>query len=311
MSASLFSSGAGGLAGRPLRSWMFVPGHRRRFLEKIYEPGGTPDAVFLDLEDGVVPEAKAAARENVAGVLRQERPGPLRTVRVNAVATEWFQQDVDAVLGPGLDALCIPKVESAAALQPVIDLLESRDSGGSVRIIAAIESAAGLLRAPEIASAHERVLGIMFGAEDYALDIGLSTRREGEAAELIYARSAIVVAAAAARTISIDGVFPDLDNPDGLLADVIQSRRLGFGAKSTFNPRQVEVINSYFSPTGEELSYARRVVDAFENATARGEAAVAVGGQLVDLPIVQRAQGLLALSDRLANGGVTNDHGGG
>lgn len=297
---------------RPLRSWMFVPGDRRRFLEKVYEPGGVPDAVFFDLEDGVLPDAKAAARGNVASVLRHARPGPLRTVRVNAVGTEWFEEDVDAVVGPGLEGLCVPKVESAGGLQPVIELLERRDPGGSVGIIAAIESAAGLLRAPEIAAAHERVLAIMFGAEDYGLDIGLPTRREGEAAELIYARSAIVVAAAAARVISIDGVFPDLDDEAGLLADLVQSRRLGFTAKATFNPRQVEVINQHFSPTRDELEYARRIVDAFEAASERGEAAVAVGGQLVDLPIVERAHSLLALAQQLAApaGNRSDDRGG-
>jgi citrate lyase subunit beta/citryl-CoA lyase len=169
-----------------------------------------------------------------------------------------------------------------------------------VRIIAAIESAAGLLHAPAIAAAHDRILAIMFGAEDYALDVGLSTKREAESAELVYARSAIVVAATAARVISIDGVFPDLDDPAGLLADIIRARRLGFRAKSTFNPRQVDLINEHFSPTEDELEYARRVVTAFEGALQRGDASVAVGGQLVDLPIVRRAEALLALADRLA-----------
>lgn len=278
---------------------MFVPGNRRRFLEKVYELGTPPDGVFFDLEDGVVPEAKPAARENVAAVLREAKPGPLRAVRVNAVASEWFRQDVEAVVGPGLEALCVPKVERAADLSPVIELLDRADPSASVGIVAAIESAAGLLRAPEIAAAHPRVLAIMFGAEDYALDIGLATKREGEAAELIYPRSAIVVAAAAARVLSIDGVFPDLDDGEGLLADIVQARRLGFGAKSTFNPRQVELINEHFSPTASELEYARRVTDAFDQATTRGDAAIAVGGQLVDLPIVQRAQALLSLAQQV------------
>ncbi len=281
---------------------MFVPCNRRRFLEKIYEPGPQPDGVFLDLEDGVVPEAKQAARENAAAVLREALPGPFRAVRVNAVGSKWFEQDIEAVLGPGLEGLCIPKVESAGDLEPVVELLNRLDPGGEVRIIAAIESAVGLLHAPAIAAAHARVLGIMFGAEDYALDVGLSTKREAEAAELVYARSAMVVAATAARVISIDGVFPDLDDPGGFHADVVRARRLGFRAKSTFNPRQVEAINEYFSPTHEELEYARRVVAAFAAAVERGDAAVAVGGQLVDLPIVRRAEGLLALADRLAHG---------
>jgi citrate lyase subunit beta/citryl-CoA lyase len=280
---------------------MFVPAVRPRFLEKIYEPGGQPDGVFFDLEDGVVPEAKATARQNVVAVLRAARPGPLRTVRVNAVGSEWFVDDMEAIAGPGLEGVCVPKVERAADLDPVLEALERTDPGGSVRIIAAIESAGGLLHAFEIASAHERVLAIMFGAEDYALDVGLAANREGEAAELIHARSAIVVAATAARVLSIDGVFPRLDDPDGLLADVVQARRLGFRAKSTFNPRQIDVINDHFSPTADELAYAQRVVDAFAQATQRGEAAVAVGGQLVDLPIVERARALLSVAEQLGS----------
>jgi citrate lyase subunit beta/citryl-CoA lyase len=276
---------------------MFVPGNRQRFLDKIYEVETPPDAVFLDLEDGVVPEEKATAREMVAELLRRAPAGPLRTVRVNAVGTGWFAADMEAVLVPGLEAVCVPKVERPEEVLEVARQLDRLD--GEAGIVVAIESATGLIRAPEIAAAHPRVLALMLGAEDYALDIGLSTKREAEAAELVYARSALVNAAAAARVLSIDGVFPDLDDPEGLLDDIARARRLGFDAKSTFNPRQVEPINEHFSPTPDELAYARRVADAFESATARGDASVAVGGQLVDRPIVLRALRLLELAEEL------------
>lgn len=284
---------------RPLRSWMFVPGNRQRFLDKIYELDEQPDAVFLDLEDGVIPDEKPVARELIAETLRRAAPGPLRTVRVNAVGTDWFREDLEAILVPGLEGVCVPKVESADDVQAAADDLGSFDPDGRIGVVAAIESAVGLLKAPEIAAAHPRVLALMFGAEDYALDLGLGTRREGEAAELVFARSALVVAAAAARVISIDGVFPDLEDAEGFAADVLQARRLGFGAKSTFNPRQIGLINERFSPTADELAYARRVVSAFEEAVARGDASVAVGGQLVDRPIVLRAQRLLELAHDL------------
>jgi citrate lyase subunit beta/citryl-CoA lyase len=284
---------------RPLRSWMFVPGNRQRFLDKVYELDVPPDAVLFDLEDGVIPDQKAIARTQVAEVLRRSQPGPLRTVRVNAMSTEWFENDLAAIAGPGLEGICVPKIEEPSEVVRAAELLDQVDADGTVRIIAAVESARSILNAPAIAAAHPRVLGIIFGAEDYALDIGLGTKREREAAELIYARSVIVNAAVAARVISIDGVWPDLDDPDGLLGDIVQARRLGFSAKSTFNPRQIELINTRFSPAEDELSYARQVVEAFEAATERGDASVAVGGQLVDLPIVQRAQALLALADEL------------
>jgi len=281
---------------RQLRSWMFVPGNRQDFLEKIYELEKPPDAVFLDLEDGVIPEEKAVARTLVAEVLRRAEPGPLRAVRVNAVETDWFREDLEAIAGPGLEAICISKAESPEHVLAAADALDRFDPEGTVGIVAAIESASSLLQAPAIAAAHPRVLGLMFGAEDYALDLGLGTKREDEAGDLLYPRSAIVVAAAAARVLSIDGVFSDLDDPDGLLRDIVRGRRLGFSAKSTFNPRQIDLINERFSPTEDEIAYAREVADAFDAAVERGDASVTVGGQLVDRPIVLRAQRLLELA---------------
>jgi citrate lyase subunit beta / citryl-CoA lyase len=274
---------------------MFVPGNRQRFLEKIYETDEPPDAVFFDLEDGVIPAEKPLAREMVTAVLRKSQPGPLRAVRVNAPNTEWLAQDLDAILVSGLEGVCIPKVEDPEQVVAVAERLH-----GNTRIIVAIESARGLLGAHEIARSHERVLALMFGAEDYALDIGLGTKRAGAASDLIYARSALVNAAAAARVRSIDGVYPNLEDAEGLVADLVQSRELGFDAKSTFNPRQIGLIHDYYNPRPDELEYARRVADAFADATARGDASVAVGGQLVDLPIVQRAQRLLELAEQLA-----------
>lgn len=280
-----------------LRSWMFVPGNKQHFLDKA--AASATDVVLFDLEDGVIPASKPKAREMIAATLaRTPWEGPRRYVRVNAATSPWFDDDLGTILVPGLDGLCLPKAEDAATVVEVAGMLRHYETSagiavGTIRIIAAIESAASLSVVGSIAGSHPRVQGIIFGAEDYALDVGLGTRRDAEAAELVYARSAVVVAAAAANVLSIDGVFPDLDDPDGLVRDVRSARRLGFGAKSTFNPRQVDVINDIFSPQPDELDYARRVVEAFEVAEAAGDASVAVGGQLVDLPIVRRAQRML------------------
>lgn len=281
----------------PLRSWMFVPGNKERYLQKALD--GPADAVLLDLEDGVIPDAKDRARQMVAEAL-SGRPadGPEAYVRLNAMETPWFIEDIAAVLVPGISGVCMPKVQDAATVIEMAGILTKFevDAGlelGTTRIVAAIESAAALQAAASIAQAHPRLAAIMFGAEDCALDLGLGTQREAEAAQLTYARSAIVIAAAAARVLSVDGVFPDLDDPEGLWADVLSARRLGFSSKSTFNPRQLDVINEIFSPRPDELAYARRVVEGFEAAEAAGDASVAVGGQLVDLPIVRRAQRLL------------------
>ena len=301
---------------RPLRSWMFVPGNRQRFLDKALATAADAsgvDAVFLDLEDGVPFPEKPAARALIPEALgRDPGRGPLRLVRVNAVGTDAYHEDLDSILVPGLDGVCAPKVERPAhveELAAVLDGFEARAGlpQGTVRIVAAIESAVGLLGAPAVAAAHPRMLGLMFGAEDYALDLGLGTEREGEARELQHARSTLVVAAAAARILSIDGVFPNLDDEDGLLRDVVQARRLGFDAKSTFNPRQVALINRVFSPTADEVEYARKVTAAFEAAQARGDGSVAVGGQLVDRPIVLRAQRILDLVEAEARAGSATE----
>ncbi len=287
------------------RSWMFVPGDKERFLEKARSSPG--DGMLLDLEDGVLPANKEVARRMTAEALQQDwRPGVLRYVRTNAADTGLLEADLAAVLVPGLDGLCISKVESPDVVHEVSAILtdHEREAGrepGSIRLLLAIESAAALIDAPTIARSGSRIIGLVFGTEDYALDLGLGSHRTGEAAELIYARSAIVNAAAAARVLSIDGVFPDLDNPEGLYADAIQSKRLGFDGKTTFNPRQLELLNTVFSPDEGEIAYARRVVTAFESAQARGDASVAVGGQLVDLPIVRRAQRILEIVQNQAN----------
>lgn len=284
---------------RPTRSWMFVPGNKERFLAKA--AAADVDCVFLDLEDGVLPDGKERARSMVAAALRT----PFRPqcyVRLNAAATKWFDGDLAEVVPAGPAGVCLPKCEDAGQVTDLaarLDDLERRHSlpPGSTRIVAAIESPAAILAAASIARAHPRVVALMLGAEDLALDIGLGTAREAEAAELIFARSMLVYAAAAAHVVSIDGVFPNLDDPDGMERDTLQARRLGFTAKSTFNPRQVTVINRIFSPRPDEIAYARLVADAFQAAEARGDASVAVGGQLVDRPIVARACRLLELAD--------------
>jgi len=291
---------------RPTRSWMFVPGNKERFLAKAAESG--VDCVFLDLEDGVLPEAKAQARVMVAAVLRTPFR-PQRYVRLNAASTKWFADDLAEVVPAAPDGVCLPKCEDADQVTNLAARLKDLErrhclEPGSTRIVAAIESPAAIIAAASIARAHPRVVALMLGAEDLALDLGLGTARVGEAAELIFARSTVVYAAAAARVVSIDGVFPNLDDPDGMERDTLQARRLGFTAKSTFNPRQVEVINRIFSPRPDEIAYSRLVVDAFQAAQARGDASVAVGGQLVDRPIVTRAERLLELAETgLAGGG--------
>jgi citrate lyase subunit beta/citryl-CoA lyase len=196
-----------------------------------------------------------------------------------------------------------PKVRRPDEIEWMADRLDDleRDAKvahGTVRIIPSIESAAALLEAPRIAKASERVVGLAFGSEDFALDLGLPTRREGEAADLLYARSATVVAAASAGKLAFDGIWPDIKDAAGLRADALRAHRLGFAGKTLIHPDQILVVNEIFSPTAAEVEEARRVVHAFDEALKRGEGAVALDGQMLDAPIVDRARRVLRAGER-------------
>ena len=288
------------------RSYMFVPGRSEKMLTKAMGLNNLDVAMF-DLEDGVPPALKGDARELVASMLGKAPGGPTRYVRLNSSGSDRLDADLQSVIVPGLAGVVLSKVETAEEVQRLDQRLGEREQRmglplGSVQVIAAIESARGLLNAPAVATSSARLVGLMFGAEDFGLDIGLSTNRQGEGRELIYARSAIVVACAAAKIQSIDGVWPDINDHEGLAGDAVQARRLGFTGKSTFHPGQIDAINEIFSPSVEDVAFARRVVAAFEAAEAAGQAAVALGGQLIDLPIVERARRVLELDGSLNRG---------
>lgn len=278
-----------------IRSWMFVPGHRQRMIDKAL--GLNADAIMLDIEDGVAPNEKDAARKNIAESLgREKAPGsPARYVRINAIGHARMDADLEAVVRPGLEGLVCPKVDTPEEVRQVDAILNEKEpknglDKGRVKLLIAIESPKGLLNAPAIAVASARNIGIIFGAEDFGREIGLPAVREGEARDLIYARSAIVIAAASAHVQAVDGVWVDLNDSQGLLDFARQSRRLGFSAMSCIHPSQVDPINTVFSPTADEIDYCQKVLQAFEEANARGDGSIAFGGQLIDRPIVERAR---------------------
>jgi citrate lyase subunit beta / citryl-CoA lyase len=247
----------------------------------------------------VPPAEKDAARSLLATKLpRIAAARPRRFVRVNAVTSDRFARDIDAVVVSGIEGLALPKVESAdevRAAERDVARRESETGAARLSFIVAIESAVGLLRAFEIAAASPRVMGIMFGAEDFANDLGLPTDRRGAARELAQARAQIVFAATAARVQSYDGVWPEIADLDGLRRDSVQARELGFTGKTLIHPGQIDTINLVFTPSEGDVDHAQRVVAAFEEAERKGEGAIAFGGQLIDRPIVERARRVIAL----------------
>jgi len=283
---------------------MFVPGHRQRMIDKAL--GLNADAIMLDIEDGVAPNEKDSARKNIADSLgRDKTPGsPARYVRINAIGHSRMDADLEAVVRPGLEGLVCPKVDTPEEVRQVDAFLNDKEAKnklakGSVKLLIAIESPKGLFNAPAIASSSPRVVGLIFGAEDFGREIGLPTVREGEARDLIYARSAIVIAAASAHVQSIDGVWVDLNDGQGLLGFAKQSRQLGFSGMSCIHPSQVDAINTTFSPTAAEIDYCQKVLQAFEEANARGDGSIAFGGQLIDRPIIERARRTIDMSRSL------------
>lgn len=284
---------------------MFVPGHRQRMIDKALGLGNV-DAVMLDIEDGVPQPEKQTARELIGKALAQARSGargPVCFVRVNAVGHPLMRNDLEHVIQSGTDGLVLPKVEAPDQVKLVDGILKEREPkaklpSGRIGLLVAIESPRGLRNAYEIALASPRVVGLAFGAEDLGKELGLPLRREGEARDMVFHRSMLVTAAAAANVQAVDGVWPDIQDAEGLRRFAIQSRRLGFSGMSLIHPGQIDTINEVFSPTDDEVAYCKQVIAAFDAAVARGDGAIAFGGQLIDLPIVERAKRTVAFAEK-------------
>lgn len=267
------------------RSFLFVPGNDERKLRRALDSGA--DAVVADLEDAVTPAEKAPARELTARALAEAGGDVLRLVRVNAAGSEWIADDVAVVGSLGLDGVVLPKAE-VAAVREVEEL--------GLPVVAIVETAAGVRGAYELA-ALPVVEALVLGAVDLRLALGLERRDDG--LELLFARSSVVVDSAAAGVRGpIDQVWTMLRDDDGLRRDCELGRSLGFRGKACIHPEQVPVVNDAFSPSRAELARAREVVRAFENATANGRGAVDLDGEMIDLPVAERARELLAEAKR-------------
>jgi citrate lyase subunit beta/citryl-CoA lyase len=260
------------------RSYLFVPGDRPERYAKARAAGA--DAVIVDLEDAVAPEAKPRAREALAAALDEAAP---IIVRVNAAGTPWFADDLELCRHPGVAAIMLPKAEGIDAACAVVEVTYKD-------VLAIIESARGVEQARQIASVPG-VMRLVFGSVDLALDLGIDCAPDGAETELLAFRSQLVLASRLAGLAApVDGVSTAIDDLQRLHADTERSRRLGFGAKLCIHPKQLASVQAVFTPTPERLDWARRVCKAFASA---GGAAVAVDGQMVDLPVVQRARAVL------------------
>ncbi len=281
---------------RARRALLFMPGDDRHKIEKGAATG--VDAVVMDLEDGVALNRKEEARETVRRALEEVTFGRTeRLVRINPVGSGLEEADLKATLDGHPDGYVVPKVESPEQIRWVSAWLaaEERARGwpvGGIRLLAILESARGILNAGAIAAADDRLEALIFGAEDFAGDVGATRTREGW--EVFYARSAVVVAAAAHELQAIDTVFIDLHDLEGLRQEAAFALQLGFDGKLAIHPRQVPVIQGVFTPSPEEVERAKRLIEAFETHQAEGTGVFAFEGKMVDMPMIRAAKRVLA-----------------
>ena len=282
-----------------MRSWLFVPGNRPRMIQKAPTLGA--DVIVYDLEDALPSAEKASGRRLVAEALEAPAGRSLRYVRVEA-DPEPGLEDARAVVGPGLDGLVLPKVSDVSLLHRTDAALGALEAGaglepGSVRILAMIESARGLLAAPAIAAASPRMVGLFFGAEDFTLDLGVFASEEEGPDEMLYARSAVAVAAASRGLVAVDRIVPEFRTLEPLAADTKRARRLGFGGKGVIHPRQIACVHQSLAPSREQVEKARQVIQRFEQAHREGAGTLQVEGKMVDRPIVEKARRLLRMAE--------------
>lgn len=274
----------------PIRSYLYVPGDEPRKMEKAL--ASDADAVVFDLEDAVAPERKEIARDAVADLLSSVPPKPC-FVRVNKPGSAYIEGDVEAVAGPHLAGLRLPKVESAQAVLRIVELLEAYGCGAVVQCL--IESALGLELAFEIACSHQRVASIGIGEADLSADLGVRSD-EG----LLYARSRIVAASRAAGLPNpVQSVYTNVKDADGLRRSTQRGKTLGFVGRSVIHPAQVAIVNEVFTPTGQEVAGARELLHTLEAAAGDGSGAFALpDGRFVDEAVVRSARSTLALARR-------------
>ncbi len=283
---------------RRLRSVLYMPGANARALDKAREIPA--DGLILDLEDAVAPTAKAQAREQACAAAASDGYGErIVAVRVNAIDTEWHRDDVHAVAAAGPDAIVVPKVDRADDVHGVEALLRQSGAPEHTRIWAMLETPAAVLGAAAIAGASDRLEVLVMGTNDLAAELRADPGTvAGEPARgpLLTALSACVLAARAAGRTILDGVYNDVRDLDGLVAECRQGRAYGFDGKTLIHPAQVEPCNLAFSPSEEELTHARRVVAAFEEAQRADAGVATVDGRMIENLHVATARRVLALA---------------
>ncbi|HSW56418.1 MAG TPA: aldolase/citrate lyase family protein [Ignavibacteriaceae bacterium] len=279
------------------RSRLYLPGNEPKFF--VNAGLHSPDGIILDLEDSVAPTEKDAAQLLVRNALRSvDFYGAERMVRINQLPKGL--DDLKYVVPHNVNVILVPKCESSAQIQQlekeVEKLKKQHKVENPIYFMPIIESALGVIKAYEIATASKNICALAIGLEDYTADIG--TQRTNDGRESIFARQMLVNAAKAAGIQAIDTVFSDVADMEALRQSVIEAKSLGFEGKGCIHPRQIQVVHEAFAPTVEEIEKAKKIVLAFEEAEKKGLGVVSLGSKMIDPPVVKRAQRILSLVNR-------------
>jgi citrate lyase subunit beta/citryl-CoA lyase len=274
-----------------------MPGANTRALEKARTLPA--DALIFDLEDAVAPDAKEAARANVVAAANSGTYGRREIViRANGLATSWGREDIIAIAGSNADAVLVPKLESAADVTAVVELLDEAGARPSMAIWGMMETPRGILHAEEIASASPRLACLIMGTNDLVKD--LRARHTPMRLPMMVALGVTMLAARASGLAILDGVYNDIQDAEGFRASCEQGLEMGFDGKTLIHPSQVEPCNQVFAPTEADLAMAARIVAAFEQARAAGKGVVTVDGRMIENLHVDQAQRQLALAAAIA-----------
>lgn len=281
---------------RPFRSVLYIPGSKERALEKA---ASLPtDAIIFDLEDAIAVDEKENARHLLAERLQSVDYGNrAKLVRINALSTMWGAADLDVIAAARPEAILLPKVDEAGQIEALARLLDARPETAQTRIWAMMESPLGVLNALSIARAP-RMAGFVMGTNDLAKD--MNCRARADRLPMLAALGMALIAAKAAGIVAIDGVYNAFKDEDGLRAECEQGRDMGFDGKTLIHPAQLDIANQVFAPSASDIELARRQIDAFDAARARGEGVAVVDGKIVENLHIVTAQQILAKAEAIA-----------
>lgn len=278
------------------RALLYMPGDDDHKIEKATKLG--VDVICMDLEDGVAVSNKQLAREVIVDAIKTKDFGQSeRLVRINSVTSGLHEKDLRAVVPVNPDGIVVPKIESAQQVLQVAELIDHLESlngiqKGSIHILVIIESAMGIINLSQIASASNRLEALIFGAEDLVGDIGAIRTKRGE--EVLYARSAVVLHAAAYNLQALDMVYVDFNDTDGLLSEVMFGKQLGFAGKQIIHPTQIQPVQNAYTPDEDEIKFALLLLSEFERHQSEGKGAFSFDGKMVDAPMIRSAKNIIA-----------------